>query len=92
MSFGKSMFLAGLNQKITKEDLFVKRNHGIPPRNPCGKTLDDCRRRITEVGHVALTRAAAWPLWAPHVSLLLPCRFFTALRIASPPFIQVGLI
>ena len=78
MSFGESMFLAGLNQKTAKEDLFVKRNHGIPPRNRCGKTLEDSRRCITEAGHMSLTCGAAWPhleaskpLWAPPISLIV---------------------
>ena len=59
MSFGESMFSVGLNQKTAKEDLFVKRNHGIPSRNRCGKTLEDSRRRITIAGHVSLTCGAA---------------------------------
>ena len=44
MSFGESMFSVGLNQKTAKEDLFVKRNYGIPPCNRCGKTLEDSKR------------------------------------------------
>ena len=43
-SFDESMFPAGFNQKTIKEDLFIKRNHGIPPRNRRGKTLEDSRR------------------------------------------------
>jgi hypothetical protein len=39
MSFGESMFLAEFNQKTAKEDLFIKGNHGISPRNRRGKTL-----------------------------------------------------
>jgi hypothetical protein len=39
MSFGESMFLVGFNQKTAKEDLFIKRNHGIPPRKQRGKNL-----------------------------------------------------
>jgi hypothetical protein len=41
MSFGESVFLARFNQKTAKEDLVVKGNHGIPPRNWHGKTLGD---------------------------------------------------
>ena len=44
MSFGESMILAGFIQKTVKEDLFVKGNYGILPRNRRGKTLDDSRR------------------------------------------------
>ena len=98
MSFYESVFSVGINHKITKEDLFVKGNYRIPPRNRCGKTLEDSRRRITEVGHMSLTCGAGQPHLeaaqpvGPHVSLPLLCRFSTALRIASPPFMQVGLI
>ena len=59
MSFDESVFSVGLNQKTVKEDLFVKRNHGIPSRNRRGKTLEDSRRRITIAGHVSLTCGAA---------------------------------
>ena len=30
MSFAESVFLAGFNQKTTKEDVFVKGNYEIP--------------------------------------------------------------
>ena len=92
------MFLPGFNQKTTKEDLFVKGNYGISPRNQRGMTLDDSRRRITEEKPVSLRCGAGRPhleatqLVGPHVSLPLLCRFSTTLRIASPPFIQVGFI
>ena len=55
------MLLAEFNQKTTKDDLFVKRNYGIPPRNQRGKTLEDSRRRITEVEHMSLTCGAGRP-------------------------------
>ena len=55
MSFGESVFLAGFNQKTVKEDLFVKRNHGILSRNQHGMTLEDSKKRTTEVGHMSLT-------------------------------------
>ena len=78
MSFGESMFSVGFNQKPIKEDLFIKRNHGIPPRNQRGKTLEDSRRQITEAGHMSLTCGATrphlevdQPLWAPPVSLVI---------------------
>ena len=98
MSFDESMFLAGFNQKTTKEGLFVKGNHRIPSHNRRGKTLEDSRRLSTEVEAMPLTCGAGPPYLqagrpvGPHVSVLLLCGFSTALRIASPSFIQVGLI
>ena len=53
MSFSESVFSTGFNKKTAKEDLFVKRNHGIPPRNQLGKILEDSRRLSTEAGHEA---------------------------------------
>ena len=38
MSFGESVFPAGLNQKTAKDDRIVKGNYGIPPRNRRVKT------------------------------------------------------
>ena len=75
MSFGESMFLAGFIQKTAKEALSVTGNHGIPPRNRYGKTLEDSRSRITKAEHVSLTCGATrphwqatWPLVGPLVS------------------------
>ena len=48
MSFGKSMFPIGLNQKTAKEDLIIKGKYGVPPWYLRGKTLEDSRRQITE--------------------------------------------
>ena len=77
MSFGESVFLAGFNQKTAKEDRFVKGNHGIPPRNRCGKTLEDSKRLSTKAGHMSLTcgadqphMQAGRPLWVSLVSLV----------------------
>jgi hypothetical protein len=42
------VFPAGFNQKITKEDLFVKGNNVIPQDKQRGKTLEDSRRLSTE--------------------------------------------
>ena len=98
MSFGESVFLARFKQKTAKEDLFVKGNYGISPRNQRGMTLDDSRRRITEEKPVSLRCGAGRPHLeaaqpvGPHVSLSLLCRFSTTLRITSTPFIQVDLI
>ena len=78
MSFGESVFSAGFNQKTTKEDLFVKGNHGIPPRYQCGKVPEDSKMFSTEVGLVLLTCGAsrphleaAQPLWAPPIFLFI---------------------
>jgi hypothetical protein len=61
MIFGESVFPAGFNQKLAKEDLFVKGNHGIPSRNRRGKTLEDSRRLSTEAKLVSLTCGAGCP-------------------------------
>jgi hypothetical protein len=92
------MFLAGFNQKTAKENLFIKGNYRIPSRKQRWKTLEDSRRLSTEAEHMSLTYGVGWPHMqaarplGPTVSPSLLRRFFTALRIASPPFIQVGLI
>ena len=56
-----SVFPARYNQKTAKEDLFVKGNYRIPPRNRRGKTLENSRRRITEAEPVSLTCGAGSP-------------------------------
>ena len=78
MSFGESMFPPGFNQKTAKEDLFVKGNHGISPRDQCGKVLEDSRRLSTKAGLDPLTCGAgrphleaAQPLWAPPIILFV---------------------
>jgi hypothetical protein len=77
------MFLAGFNQKTTKEDLLIKRNYRISLREQCGKTLEDSRRLSTEAGLDPLTCGAGWPHlevaqpMGPLVSLPLLCRFST---------------
>ena len=78
MSFGESVFSARFNQKTVKGELFVKGNHGIPPRDQCGKVLEDSRRFSTEAGLDPLTCGAsrphleaAQPLWAPLVILFV---------------------
>jgi hypothetical protein len=70
MSFGKSMFPAEFNHKTAKEDLFIKGNHRIPPRNRRGKTLEDFRRLSTKVGHMSLTCGAS--KLASHAGCLAP--------------------
>jgi hypothetical protein len=52
-SFGEFVFSAEFIQKNTKEDLFIKGNDGIPPRNQCEKDLEGTRRQTTE----------AWAIW-----------------------------
>ena len=77
MSFGESVFLAGLIQKTIKGDLFVTGNYEIPPRNRRGKTLEDSKRRITKAEPMSLTCGVGWPYLeaarpvAPYVSLLV---------------------
>jgi hypothetical protein len=61
MSFGESMFLVGFNQKTAKEDLFIKRNHGIPPRKQRGKNLENSRRLSTKADPEPLPCGAGWP-------------------------------
>ena len=68
MSFGECVFLVGFIQKNIKEDLFIKINHEVPPRNRYGKTLEDSRRRITEAYPKGLPYGAKQPL-GPPVSL-----------------------
>ena len=44
MSFGESVFPVGFNQKIAKENLFIKGNYEILLRKQRGKTLEDSKR------------------------------------------------
>ena len=78
MSFGEYVFLAGFIKKMSKEDLFVKGNHGIPSWDQCGKVPEDSRRLSTEAGLDPLTCGAgrphleaARPLWSPPVILFV---------------------
>jgi hypothetical protein len=48
MSFGESVFPAGVIQKTTKRYLFVKGNIRIPPWHQCGKDLKDSMRLSIE--------------------------------------------
>jgi hypothetical protein len=50
MSFGESVISIGHIQKTVKEDLYVRVNYAIPPRNQRGKVLEDSRRLSTEGG------------------------------------------
>jgi hypothetical protein len=59
MSFGESMISAGYTQKTIKGDLHVRGNHRIPPRELCGKALEDSKRLSIEAGHEALPCEAA---------------------------------
>ena len=65
------MVPAGFNQKTVKEGLFVKKNHGIQPRDQRGKIPEDSRRLSTEAGLDPLTCGAARPLWAPPIILFV---------------------
>ena len=68
MSFGESVFSIGFNQKTTKEDLFVKENHGILPCKQRGKTLEDSRRLSPKDDHERLT----WVSGRPHLQVGRP--------------------
>ena len=61
MSFGKSVFPAGFNQKTAKEDIIVKGKYGVPPWYLHGKTLEGSRSHITKVKPEWLTCGAAQP-------------------------------
>jgi hypothetical protein len=78
MSFSKSVFLAGFNQKITKKDLFVKGNHVIPHDKQRGKTLEDFRNFSTEADHVTLPCGAG----RPHCQVGRPVGPTISLRVA----------
>ena len=62
MSFGESVFLAGFNQKITKEDLIIKGKYGVSPWYIRGKTLEGSRSYVTEAEGHSLTSGAARPI------------------------------
>jgi hypothetical protein len=61
MSFGESGFSTGFNKKTTKEDIFIKGNHGISSHKQRGKTLEDSRRLSTEAEPEPLTSEAGRP-------------------------------
>jgi len=93
MSFCESVFPAGFNQKIAKEDLFVKENRVIPQDKQRGKTLEDSRRQITKAepeplpggtgrSHMQAGRSVG-PTWHPLVAMSVLHRF----KDASPLFI-----
>jgi hypothetical protein len=68
MSFGEFMFLAGFTQKTTKEDLNIKRDHGIISWLLHRNVLEDTRGHHAKAGHETLPGGAgrlhpqaAWP-------------------------------
>jgi hypothetical protein len=61
MSFGESLFSAGLFQKTTKRDLFIKGKFGIKIRHIHERTLEDMRRHRNEVGGKGLPSGADRP-------------------------------
>jgi hypothetical protein len=78
MSYVESMISAGFNKKTVKADLHVRVNYAIPPRNQCGKVLEDSRGLHTEARGEALTCGArrprlqaSRPLWAPPIILVV---------------------
>ena len=62
MSFGESMFPAGFNQKIAKEELIIKGKYGVLPWYLRGKTLEGSRSHVTKAKGHPLTGGAAEPL------------------------------
>jgi hypothetical protein len=62
-SSSESLFSAGLFQKTTKRDLFVKGKFRIKIRHTHEKTLEDMRRHWNEAGGEGLQPhlQAAWP-------------------------------
>jgi hypothetical protein len=50
MSFGESLFSAGLFQKTSKRDLFIKGKFRIKIQHIREKTLEDLRRHWNEAG------------------------------------------
>jgi hypothetical protein len=71
MSFGESIFSAGFIQKITKEDLNIKRDRGIISSQIHGKVLEDTRGLHIEGGDQTMPGGASWPhpyaAWPPVV-------------------------
>jgi hypothetical protein len=73
MSFGESVFFAGLFQKPTKRDLFVKGKFRIKIRHIHEKILEDMRRHRNEAGDEGLPSGAGWPhLQATRLPLGIP--------------------
>jgi hypothetical protein len=61
MSSGESIFSAGFIQKITKEDLNIKRDHGITSSWIHEKVLLDIRGLHTKGGDWTVPGWAGWP-------------------------------
>jgi hypothetical protein len=61
MSFGEFIFFAGFTQKTTKEDLNIKRYHGINLWRIHGKVPEDTRGLHTEEGLESLPDGACQP-------------------------------
>ena len=59
MSFDESMFPAGFNQKIAKEDLIVKGKYGDPSRYLSWKALEHSRSHVTKAESKGMTCGAA---------------------------------
>jgi hypothetical protein len=63
MSFGESLFSAGLFHKTTKRDLFVKEKFRIKIRHIREKTLEYMRRHGKKAGGEGLPSGTGWPPW-----------------------------
>ena len=81
MSFDEYVTVGGFNQKTTKEDLFVKANHGIPSRNRRGRTLEESRRLSTKEGHMSLTCGVERPHLEATQPMGPPCQPLIAMSV-----------
>jgi hypothetical protein len=94
MSFDESIFSVGFIQKITKEDLNIKRDRGIISSRIYGKVLEDTRGLHTKGGDQALPGGAD----RPHPCAIRPPMVgrhhklleysFTASKDASQPYVK----
>ena len=63
MSFGKSIFPTGFNQKTTKDDLIVKGKYRVPLRYLRGKTQEGSKSHVTEAESKEMTCGATPPYY-----------------------------
>jgi hypothetical protein len=94
MSFDESIFSVGFIQKITKEDLNIKRDRGIISSQIHGKVLEDTRGLHAKGGDQALLGGAG----RPHPCVVQPPVVgrhhklleysFTTSKDASQPYVK----
>jgi hypothetical protein len=98
MSFGEFIFSTGFTQKTTKEDLNIKRYHGIILWCIHRKVLEDTRGLHTEAGLKSLPGGAGQlhpcatrpPVVGRHHELLEYSS--TTSKVASQPYVKSSLI